>query len=128
VASYDSTGHYTSFSATIYLQGVNSTLVSQPDAAVGHEFGHVWTLYYLYMARQNDWSAYLQARGIANDPRLETNYQWSKREIIADDYRLLFGADLAISERNQHLNTDIPDPRNVAGLKTFLQTTWMTPK
>ena len=120
-------GRYTYFRANIYLKGVNSTMNTSPDAAVGHEFGHAWTLYYLYIAQQGDWSSYLSARGIAGDPRLNTTYEWTDREIIADDYRLLFGSDLAISER-PHLNTDIPDPRNVPGLKQFFQTTWMTPK
>jgi hypothetical protein len=38
----------------------------------------------------------------------------------------LFGSSAAISERPTHLNTDIPDPRNVPGLQTFLGSTWRT--
>jgi len=115
------------FRATMYLQGVNSTFSMIPDAAVGHEFGHVWTLYYLAMAKNGDWSSYLSARGLAGDPRLNSSYEWMPREIIADDYRLLFGSSSAISEDNRHLNSEIPDPRNVAGLKDFLAGSWTTP-
>jgi hypothetical protein len=118
---------YSSFHAIVYLLGVNSNMNFQPDASVAHELGHVTSLYYLYLAQQGDWSSYLNARGLAGDPRLDTSYPWMTREIIADDYRLLFGSDLAISQR-PHLNPDIPDPRNVPGLKNFLQTTWVTPK
>jgi hypothetical protein len=112
------------FGATLYLQGVNSTFAATPDAVLGHEFGHVWTLYYLTMAKGGDWSSYLAARGLAGDPRLNSSYNWTPREIIADDYRLLFGSDAAISERPTHLNSDIPDPRDVAGLRDFLANNW----
>lgn len=124
----DADGRYTAFHATIYLQGVDSSsFVTQPDATVGHEFGHVWTLYHLYMTQQGDWSGYLKARGLEGDPRLESDYSWSRREIIADDYRLLFGSASAISERDGHLNQQIPDPRNVAGLRTYLQDVFGAP-
>lgn len=126
-AGTGSDGRYNNFHATMYLLGVNSTLNTQPDAAVGHEYGHVYTLYYLYMAHNGDWTSYLQARGLYGNPNLDTSYPWMTKEIAADDYRLLLGAAAAISENPQHLNTQIPDPRNVAGLKDFLQTTWKTP-
>lgn len=116
-------GHPT-FNATIYLQGVNSTFAALPDSVVGHEFGHAWTLYYQYMAKNGDWSSYLAARGLTGDSRLNTTYNWTTREIIADDYRLLFGSAEAISERPTHLNRDIPDPRDVPGLKDFLANSW----
>ncbi len=114
-------GQYTSFHATMYLKGVDSTFVYQPNATLGHEFGHVWTLYHLYMGQQGDWSGYLHARGLDGDSRVGSAYEWSKQEIIADDYRLLFGSATAISERDGHMNRDIPDPRTVAGLRTYFQ-------
>jgi len=119
----DASGQPT-YAATLYLLGVNSAFAATPDAVVGHEFGHVWTLYYLTMAKHGDWTSYLKARGIYGDSRLNSSYEWMPREIIADDYRLLFGSASAISEAPHHLNQAIPDPRNVAGLKDFLQNSW----
>ena len=125
-------GVYTSFNATIYLKGVSSTFVSFPDATVAHEYGHAWTLYHLYMDHNGDWTSYLNARWttadgsvtLANDPRLDSTYNWSRNEICADDYRLLFGDTLAVSERPLHLNSDIPPPALVAGLRDFFLNTW----
>lgn len=121
-------GRISNYKAIIYLQGSSTTFKTKPDYAIGHEFGHAWTLYYLYMAQQNDWSSYLQARGLTNDSRVDSSYNWSKNEMIADDYRLLLGSSKAISETPTHLNTTIPDPREVPGLKTFLQNSWTTPR
>jgi hypothetical protein len=122
-------GRISNYKATIYLKATSdSTFTAHPDDVVGHEFGHAWTLYYLYIAQQNDWSGYLAARHLSNDSRVDSTYNWSKNEIIADDYRLLFGSAKAISERPTHLNSQIPDPRDVAGLKDFLQNSWTTPR
>jgi hypothetical protein len=118
---------YTSFTATMYLKGVNSGFASQPDSTIAHEYGHAWSLYHLYMSQNGDWSSYLEARGLAGNAKLDTSYSWSRNEIIADDFRLLFGTDEAISQRPQHLNSEIPDPRNVPGLKTFLANVWASP-
>jgi hypothetical protein len=124
-------GKYVSFNATIYLKGVNSTFVLTPDAALAHEYGHVWTLYNLYMTHNGDWSSYLNTRWassdgslLGGDSRLDSSYSWMRTEIIADDYRLLFGSSLASSEGPQHLNTVIPDPRNQPGLKNWMLSTW----
>jgi len=124
-------GKYVSFNATIYLKGVNSTFVLTPDAALAHEYGHVWTLYNLYMTHNGDWSSYLNTRWASSDgsllgadSRLDSSYSWMRTEIIADDYRLLFGSSLATSESPQHLNTVIPDPRNQPGLKTWMLSSW----
>lgn len=125
-------GIYASFYATMYLMGVNSTFVSQPEAIIAHEYGHAWTLYHLYMTEQGDWTSYLNARWttsdgsltLATDSRLDSSYTWDRAEIIAEDYRLLFGSSLAISEQPGQMNTTIPDPRNVPGLKTFLLNVW----
>lgn len=119
-----SNGTYTSFSATVYLKGVSSTFATQPDAQLAHEYGHAWTNFHLYLDRNGVWSSYLDARNLTGNPNLDTSYTWDRGEIIAEDYRLLFGSSLAISERPQHMNTSIPDPRNVAGLRDFLLTHW----
>jgi hypothetical protein len=128
-------GVYTSFNAIIYLKGVNSTFAVQPDAQIAHEYGHAWTLYHLYIDHNGDWSSYLQARWsttdgsstLATDLRLDSSYTWDRKEIIADDYRLLFGDVLAISERPAHLNLAIPRPADVSGLRSFLLNSWGAP-
>jgi hypothetical protein len=127
-----SDGVYTSFSAAMYLKGVDSTFSIQPEATIAHEYGHVWTLYHLYLTENGDWSAYLDARWasgdgsvrLSGDPRLDSSYMWNRKEIIADDYRLLFGSPLAITERPLHMNTDIPQPSTVTGLRSFLLNIW----
>jgi hypothetical protein len=127
-----STGAYTGFRATMYLKGVSSTFASQPDAQLAHEYGHAWTLYHLYITRQGDWSPYLSTRWsstdgsvkLAGDSRLDSTYNWDRKEIMADDYRLLFGTPTAVSQRATHLNTQIADPRNQAGLATFFLRSW----
>lgn len=130
-SAVSSGGRYTSFSATIYLKGVSSNFSGSPDAGLAHEYGHVWTLYNLYMVHNGDWSSYLNTRWTASDGSLlgnslylDTSYTWMKTEIIADDYRLLFGSSLAISEEPQHLNTNIIDPRNQPGLGNWMLNTW----
>lgn len=110
----------TSLAAVIYLQGTASGFQSAPDATVAHEYGHVWSTYHLQVHEGGDWSGYLRARGLEGDTRLDSSYTWSRDEIIADDYRLLFGSSLAISQRNGHMNWNIPDPRTVSGLRDFL--------
>jgi hypothetical protein len=117
-------GRYAGFRATLYLKGVNSGFASRPDDVVAHEYGHVWTMYHFFLSQQGDWGRYLQARGLTNDPRLDTSYTWDRGEIIADDYRLLFGTAAAIEQRPTHLNSEISDPRAVAGLRSFFLTSW----
>lgn len=126
-------GVYSEFEAYIYLGGSGSTTFwsSTPQHVVAHEYGHAWTLYHLYMSNAGDWSSYLNFRWanadgsvrLANDSRLESSYAWSKAEIIADDYRLLFGSALASSQLN-HLNPYIPPPANVPGLRDFFLNSW----
>jgi hypothetical protein len=117
-------GVYVSYAATIYLKGVNSSFVAKPDAILAHEYGHAWGLYHLYLTQQNDWSAYLDFRGLAGDPRMDTSYPWSKLEIIAEDYRLLFSSPTALQQWPGQMNSDIPDARDVPGLRDFLENAW----
>jgi hypothetical protein len=117
-------GTYTSFSATIYLKGVNSSFSSSPDSTLSHEYGHVWAYYHLYLTHQGDWSGYLDARGLNGNPKLDSSYAWDRDEIIAEDYRLLFGSQKAISQRPSHLNGEIAHPTQVAGLREFLANSW----
>lgn len=83
------------------------------------------------MTHQDDYSSYLSERWsssdgsvtLGTDSRLNFTYTWMTNEILAADYRLLFGSPLAISERPTHLNSYIIDPRNESGLHNwFLHT------
>lgn len=126
-------GVYTSLSETMQLDARStSTFSLRPDDILTHEFGHVWVNYYRFLRWQGDWSTYLKQRWtatdgsttLATDSRTDTSYIWSPDEIAADDYRLLFGSSLAISERNASLNQQIVDPRKEPGLRDWFLTTW----
>jgi hypothetical protein len=100
--------------------------LQRPDDVIAHEYGAVWGLYHLYISHGGDWTAYLSARGILGDPRLDSTFSWSRNEMIADDYRLLFGSPAAQSQA-AYLNPDIPDPRTVSGLRDFFLGVWALP-
>jgi len=127
-----SDGIFTRFSSTLYLKGVSSTFAARPDEVLAHEYGHVWTMYHLYMTRQGDWSSYLGHRWanadgsvrLADDARLDSSYGWDRRELIGDDYRLLFGSAAAVSQRPTHMNTTIPEPSEVPGLRALFLEAW----
>ena len=128
-------GKYSNVKSTMWLLGVDSNFVQAPDTTLAHEYGHAWSNYWYYVAHQADWSSYLAARWttsdgsmtLATDSRTGTTYSWTVREIVADDYRLLFGTPAAIAGRPGHLNSQLPDPRNVPGLSSFLLNSWRTP-
>jgi hypothetical protein len=118
-----SSGGYYNFTTTIWLDGrTTSNFTSRPDYVLGHEFGHAWTLEHLYMDQSADWAAYLAFRGIANDPRLESTYAWSKREMIADDYRLIMGSPQA--RVGAYINPDVAPPGSIPGFATWFRNTW----
>ena len=127
-------GKYSNVKSTMWLQGVGSNFANTPDTVLAHEYGHAWSNYWYYVAHQGSWAGYLTARWtaadgsmtLATDSRTGSSYSWTVREIIADDYRLLFGTAAAIAGRPGHLNFQIPDPRNVPGLATALLD-WRSP-
>jgi hypothetical protein len=96
------------------------------DFPISYEYGHAWSEYYLYIVQQDPTLAsYLQARGLTGNPNLNSSQMWSPLELIADDYRQLFGTPNAQSY--PPFNYQIPPASQVAGLKTFLETTFMQP-
>ncbi len=127
----DFVGGVTSFHASMYLSGVNSGFSVAPDSTMAHEYGHVWTLYHLCIDQKSSWTNYYNTRWdnadgsltLGQDSRLGTAYEWTNSEIIADDYRLLFGDPMASAARN-HLNTILPDPRVQPDLKDWLLNVW----
>ncbi len=137
VTSFTSSGGINSnFNATTYLKGTSSSFSSWPDYVLSHEYGVVWSQYAWALYHQANWSPYTAYRAdgsthngntyqyLGQDPLLGTSQTWDVREIVADDYRLLFGSPLAISERPFGVNSAITEPRNQAGLANWLLTIW----
>ena len=133
IAASSVNGTYTSVSATIQLDArAGSTFSIGPDYVLAHEYGHVWNNYYVYVKWQGSWSQYLSKRWtmsdgsltLATDSRTGSSYIWTPDEIMADDYRLLFGSAEAIAQRNSSLNLRIPDPRSQPGLRDWFLATW----
>jgi hypothetical protein len=129
-------GAYSNYQATTYLQGVKSVFAVYPDYAFTHEYGIAWSQYFLYMHDNGSWSSFVNNRldgstysgntyqYLGQDPRLGSTQTWDEREIIADDYRMLFGTSAAISEYPYPANTMIVDPRNQSGLANWLENNW----
>lgn len=110
-------GPYESFAATSYVDYVS--WLDSGDYTLTHEYGHAWSLYHAYIVQQDTtFSSYLRARGLAGDERINTSYGWSVRELIAEDYRQLFGS--ANARAVAPLNNQIPPAADVAGLAGFV--------
>jgi hypothetical protein len=126
------TGGYGGYSATITLQGVNSGFAARPNDVIAHEYGHAWSMYAYYVVHRGSWDSYLTSRWttgdgsqtLATDSRTGSTYNWNVGEILADDYRLLFGSPQAVTERPSHLNSAIPAPSLVPGLAPAMTTWW----
>jgi len=117
-------GVYDSFSAVSYLD--YSSWLDTGDDALFHEYGHAWSKYYASIVQQDPtMSAYLKARGLYGDPRIGTSYAWDPDEMIAEDYRELFGD--ANAQAASQMNRDIPSASQVPGLKDFFSTTFLRP-
>jgi len=115
---------YSNFSAIIYLNVSNgSTFSVIPDATIAHEYGAAWSQYHLWISHSDDWTPYLTERNLLNNQLLDSNSNWSRNELLADDYRMLFGTPVAQNEQN-YINPYIPDPRTVAGLKDWFLNVW----
>jgi hypothetical protein len=120
-------GVYQNYRATIYLDArPGMVLADRPDYVMAHEYGHAWSTFHLYMSQRGDWSSWLTFRGLAGDPRLDSSFTWDRSELIADDYRMLFGSPAAVSEAS-YINVNVPDPRTVAGLRDFFVNAWAVP-
>jgi hypothetical protein len=123
-SSASANGHYTDYHAVSYLSYFS--WLENGEAALAHEYGHAWSRYYAYMVQQDSkMTAYLVARGLAGDPRVNSSYAWSTDEMIAEDYRELFGT--AEAQKDSQINQDIPLAKDVPGLKDFLANTFTKP-
>jgi hypothetical protein len=93
------------------------------DRTLFHEYGHAWSMYHAYMVQQDpSLRGYLEARGLAGDPRVNSTYGWDTGEMVAEDYRQLFGS--ATAAQHQQINSEIPHPSQVPGLQEYLATTF----
>jgi hypothetical protein len=112
-----SSGRYSSYQASVYVTW--DSWLSNAEATLFHEYGHAWSLYFATMVQQDtSLSGYLQARGLAGDSRVDSGYSWNRKELIAEDYRQLFGSDAA--RTSPQANTSIPPATAVAGLADYL--------
>jgi len=114
-------GVYTDFRATSdvtwdgWLRG---------DGELFHEYGHAWSRYYATMVQADPaLTAYLEARGLSGDTRVGSAYPWMPGELIAEDYRQLFGTPTA--QADTQMNRDIPTATEVPGLRSFLSGPFM---
>jgi hypothetical protein len=112
-----SNGSYTQYDAVSYV--TYSSWMADGDATLFHEYGHAWSLYYAYLVQQDpSLTGYLKARGLADDSRVGSSYEWSPRELIAEDYRQLFGS--ANARQQAQMNPYIPPAAQVTGLGDYL--------
>ena len=112
-----SNGVYTEYRAT---SDVTWASWLRGDAELFHEYGHAWSMYYASLTQQDSTlRAYLEARGLAGEPRVGSSYAWEPGEMIAEDYRQLFGTQTA--QAAEQTNRDIAPARDVPGLREFLR-------
>jgi FlgD Ig-like domain/SdrD B-like domain len=122
-AAQSNGGPYADYSATSYVNYVS--WLDEGDRTLTHEYGHAWSLYYAYIVQQDpSLGSYLQARGLAGDSRIGSSYAWQPREMIAEDYRQLFGS--ANARSGGQINTEIPLAKDVPGLADFLANSFTT--
>lgn len=111
-------GLYSGYSARVWIP--YGSYVKRGDQTLGHEYGHGWAGYYSTMVQQDDeMKSYIKARNLEGDTRLNTSYSWTVGEMIAEDYRQLFGSANAAAA--DQVNREIPLAKDVPGLKDFLQ-------
>ena len=116
-ATQSSGGVYTRYSATVSVS-YRSWLDSR-DETLFHEYGHAWAGYFGSMIQQDPTlSGYVEARGLTGDTRLNSSYGWSVGEMIAEDYRQLFGTATAAAA--SQINREIPPAADVPGLAEYL--------
>ena len=116
-------GQYSNYHATSYVTFLS--WLDGGDITLSHEYGHAWTLYYATIVQQDmTLASYIEARGLTGDSRLGSTYAWSARELIAEDYRQLFGSPTA--RVAPQTNRDLAAAADVPGLRDFFQTTFVT--
>ena len=117
-------GRYADYVASVYVTYVS--WLDGGDRVLTHEYGHAWTLYNAFIVQQDPaLHAYLRARGLDGDPRIDTTYLWSATELIAEDYRQLFGSVNALAA--PLANRDLTPAADVPGLREFFTDVFTQP-
>lgn len=120
----ESNGVYSSYKAASYVTYLSWR--DQGDNVLFHEYGHAWSLYYAYIVQQDPTlSGYLKARGLSEDSRVGSSYQWHPRELVAEDYRQLFGTPSAAAY--PQVNQQIAAAAQVSGLRDYLTGSFTQP-
>lgn len=109
-------GSYSGFDAECWI--TYGPWLSMGDRNLFHEYGHAVTKHAMWIVNQTDnFDAYLEARGLLGDTRLNSSTKWTAGEMIAEDYRQLFGSPTAAAW--PLANADIPAATAVEGLREF---------
>lgn len=88
------------------------------ESVLFHEYGHAWQNYWSCLHQDVDLTEYMHYRGVdITDPRINTNHEWSLKEIAAEDYKQLFSAKpIAEDQENRYL----PRATEIPGFKDYL--------
>ncbi len=122
ISNSGSPGTYSGYSADCFI--TFRSWLDYGDKTLFHEYGHAWSHYHDKIVMQDgDFTSYLEVRGLLGDDRLESNHAWDRGEMIAEDYRQLFGSPSAT--RSTQENREIPVASEVPGLKEFLSGEFM---
>jgi hypothetical protein len=122
-ASQSSSGTYEGYSATVDVAWLS--WLAEGEQPLFHEYGHAWAMYHAYITQQDpSLGGYLRARGLENDSRVGTSVRWDPKEMIAEDYRQLFGS--AAASAVAQANNEIPRASEVPGLRDYLAVTFTT--
>lgn len=118
-----SPGNYSGFHATCYV--AYGKWLNSRDSMLFHEYGHAWSHYHRTIVNQwENFDPYLEARGIdPSDDRLYSSHAWTPAEMIAEDFRQLFGSSTAAAYPQE--NKDIPPSSEVPGLADWLSGPFM---
>jgi len=104
----------------IYLTPGTGTIAASTQAyIVTHEMGHVLTWAFMDDSSSR-WNAYMDLRGLSNEDNGPAAAHADRaREIVAEDFRYLFGGELAIVTGSIE-NHDLTLPDQVLGLEDLL--------
>lgn len=112
-----SQGTYRDYQAISYV--TYASWLGTGPRTLFHEYGHAWAGYFSQIVQQDaSLSGYLRARGLAGDSRLGSTYAWSPDEMIAEDFRQLFGT--AEAAGYAQMNQEVPRASEVSGLREYL--------
>src|SRR3954453_1102342 len=120
----DAAGNYCCFHSDLWI--AYDSWLDNYDMVLFHEYGHAWGWYNGVVVQQDpNLTAYLKARGVYGNSLLNSSKAWTPTEMLAEDYRQLFGSPVAAGY--PQANPDIPPAASVPGLRTWMVTTFTQP-